>query len=64
MPVERRFVGMGPLRKYLEEARARWGPDRRGRVAEHVAAHFVAAGIRRFPAPELDAAKKWVMDRV
>ena len=34
-----------------------------GNVAEHLAAHFVAAEIRHFSAKELDAAKQWVMNR-
>ena len=34
-----------------------------GNVAEHLASHFVAAEIRRFPAGELEAAEQWVMSR-
>ena len=34
-----------------------------GSVAEHFASHFVAAEIRHFPAGELDAAQRWVMNR-
>ena len=34
-----------------------------GNVAEHLASHFVAAEIRRFPAGELEAAEQWVMNR-
>ena len=32
-----------------------------GNVAEQIAALFVAAEVRRFPAGELEAAKQWVM---
>jgi len=32
-----------------------------GSVAENLAAHFVAAEIKRFPATELDAATEWVI---
>ena len=35
-----------------------------GNVAEHLAAHFVSAEIRHFPAGELEAAEKWVMNRL
>jgi hypothetical protein len=34
-----------------------------GNVAEHLASHFVSARIKHFAAGELEAAKKWVMDR-
>ena len=34
-----------------------------GTVAENLASHFVAAEIKHFPAGELGAAKRWVMDR-
>ena len=34
-----------------------------GTVAENLASHFVAAEIRRFPAGELETARRWVMDR-
>jgi hypothetical protein len=34
-----------------------------GNVAEHLAAHFVSAEIRHFPSIELEAAKRWVIDR-
>ena len=34
-----------------------------GKVAEHLASHFVSAEIRHFPAGELEAAKQWVMNR-
>ena len=34
-----------------------------GAVAENLASHFVAAKIKHFPAGELEAAKRWVMDR-
>jgi hypothetical protein len=33
-----------------------------GNVAEHLASHFLAAKIKRFPSGELEAAKQWVMD--
>lgn len=33
-----------------------------GNVAEHLAAHFVSAEIKHFPAGELEAAEKWVMN--
>ena len=32
-----------------------------GKVAEHLASHFVAAEIRRFEAGEADAAAQWVL---
>jgi hypothetical protein len=32
-------------------------------VAERLAAHFVSAEIKRFPAGELDAAKRWITSR-
>ena len=32
-----------------------------GRVAENLASHFVAAEIKRFPAGDVEAAKKWVL---
>lgn len=31
-----------------------------GNVAEHLAAHFVSAEIRHFPATEIEAAKQWI----
>ncbi|WP_310448169.1 STAS/SEC14 domain-containing protein [Thiobacillus sp.] len=31
-----------------------------GNVAEHLAAHFVSADIRHFPAGALDAAEQWI----
>ncbi|WP_156297332.1 STAS/SEC14 domain-containing protein [Mycobacterium paragordonae] len=31
-------------------------------VAEHLAAHFVSAEIRHFPAGEQDQARQWVLD--
>jgi hypothetical protein len=34
-----------------------------GNVAELLASHFVSAQIRHFSAGELEAAKKWVMNR-
>jgi hypothetical protein len=34
-----------------------------GNVAEHLASHFVSAEIRRFPAGELEAARRWVMNQ-
>jgi stage II sporulation SpoAA-like protein len=34
-----------------------------GKVAEHLASHFVSAEIRRFPAGEVEAAKQWVMNQ-
>ena len=34
-----------------------------GDLAEKLASHFVAAKIRHFPAGELDAARRWVLDR-
>jgi hypothetical protein len=34
-----------------------------GNVAEHLAAHFVSAEIRHFPAGSLDAAEQWVASR-
>jgi hypothetical protein len=34
-----------------------------GSVAEHLASHFVAAEIKHFPAGELEAAQRWVMNR-
>ena len=37
--------------------------SRMGSVAEHLASHFVAAEIRHFPAGELEAAQRWVMNR-
>jgi SpoIIAA-like len=33
-----------------------------GKVAEHLASHFVSAEIRHFPARELDPAKRWIMN--
>jgi hypothetical protein len=35
-----------------------------GNVAEHLAAHFVSAEIRHFSAGELEAAKRWIMNRL
>ena len=34
-----------------------------GNVAEHLASHFVSAEIRQFPAAELEAARRWVMNQ-
>ena len=34
-----------------------------GNVAERLASHFVSAEIRHFSAGELEAAKRWVMNR-
>jgi len=34
-----------------------------GDVAERLASHFVAAEIRHFPAGELEAAKRWILQR-
>ncbi|MCM3881098.1 MAG: STAS/SEC14 domain-containing protein [Vicinamibacterales bacterium] len=34
-----------------------------GNVAEHLASHFVSAEIRHFSAAELEAAKRWVMNK-
>jgi hypothetical protein len=34
-----------------------------GNVAELLASHFVSAEIRHFPAKELEAAKRWVMNQ-
>ena len=34
-----------------------------GKVAEHLASHFVSAEIRNFPVAQLEAAKHWVMNR-
>src|SRR5262245_42151665 len=34
-----------------------------GDLAEKLASHFVAAKIRHFPAGELDAAERWVLER-
>jgi hypothetical protein len=34
-----------------------------GNVAEHLASHFVSAQIKHFPSAQLEAAKKWVIDR-
>jgi hypothetical protein len=34
-----------------------------GNVAEHLASHFVSAEIKQFPVAELEAAKRWVMNR-
>lgn len=33
-----------------------------GNLAERLASHFVSAEIRHFPAKDLEAAKKWIMD--
>jgi len=32
-----------------------------GNVAEHLASHFIAAEIKRFPAGDVEAAKRWAM---
>ena len=32
-----------------------------GRVAEHLASHFVSAEIKRFPAGQVEAAKQWIL---
>lgn len=32
-----------------------------GKVAEHLASHFVAAEIRQFPAGQAGAAKQWIL---
>lgn len=32
-----------------------------GKVAEHLAAHFVSAAIKRFPSGEVEAAKQWIL---
>jgi hypothetical protein len=34
-----------------------------GKVAEKIASHFVAAEIKRFPAREVEAARKWIAGR-
>src|SRR6188508_2350148 len=34
-----------------------------GNVVEHLASHFVSAEIRQFPAAELEAARRWVMQQ-
>ena len=34
-----------------------------GKVAENLAAHFVSAEIRHFPAGQIEAARAWVADR-
>ncbi len=34
-----------------------------GNAAEHLAAHFVSAEIRHFPANQLESARQWVMTR-
>ena len=34
-----------------------------GDLAQKLASHFVAAKIRHFPAGELDAARRWVLER-
>ena len=34
-----------------------------GDLAEKLASHFVAAKIRHFPAGDLDAARRWVLER-
>jgi hypothetical protein len=34
-----------------------------GDLAEKLASHFVAATIRRFPPGEIDAARRWVLER-
>lgn len=31
-----------------------------GKVAEHLASHFVSAEIKRFPAGEIEAARQWI----
>jgi stage II sporulation SpoAA-like protein len=32
-----------------------------GKVAEHLASHFVSAEIKRFPSGETEAAKQWIL---
>lgn len=32
-----------------------------GKLAEHLAAHFVSAEIKRFPAGEAEAARQWIL---
>ena len=32
-----------------------------GKLAEHLASHFVAAEIKRFPSGETDAARQWIL---
>jgi hypothetical protein len=32
-----------------------------GKVAEHLASHFVAATVKRFPAGEAGAARQWIL---
>jgi hypothetical protein len=32
-------------------------------VAEHLASHFVAAEIKRFPAGETETARQWIVGR-
>jgi len=34
-----------------------------GDLAQALASHFVAAKVRHFPASQLDAAQRWVLDR-
>jgi hypothetical protein len=34
-----------------------------GNVAEHLASHFVAAEIKRFPAGETETARQWIVGR-
>lgn len=34
-----------------------------GNIAEHLIAHFVSAEIRQFPALELDAARRWILNQ-
>ena len=34
-----------------------------GNVAERLASHFVSAEIRRFPAGEVEQARRWILDR-
>ncbi len=35
-----------------------------GDVAEHLAAHFISADIRHFPAGDVDDARRWVGEKV
>jgi hypothetical protein len=34
-----------------------------GKVAEKIASHFVAAEIKRFPAGDVEAARRWILGR-
>src|SRR5262249_15010050 len=55
-----RFVRDHPRRV----RKAAVGPDALlGDLAEKLASHFVAAEIRHFPAGQLDAARRWVLER-